>query len=34
MYSTRDTNTHVFTVHEGGMTKEQLLAALKEMGVE
>jgi len=34
MYSTRDTNTHVFTVHEGGMTKAQLLAALKEMGVE
>ena len=34
MYATRDTNTHVFTVHEGGMTKAQLLSALKEMGVE
>lgn len=34
MYATKDTNTHVFTVHEGGMTKAQLLAALKEMGVE
>ncbi|SMG48791.1 thioredoxin family protein [Dethiosulfovibrio salsuginis] len=34
MYSTRETNTHIFTLHEGGMTKEQLLMALKEMGVE
>lgn len=34
MYATMDTKTHVFTAHEGGMTKEQLLAALKEMGVE
>jgi thioredoxin 1 len=34
MYSTKDTNTHIFTAHEGGMTKAQLLAALKEMDVE
>ena len=34
LYSLRDTNEHVFTVHEGGMTKEQLLGALKEMGLK
>ncbi len=32
-YSARDTNEHVFTTHEGGMTKEQLLAIIDEMGM-
>lgn len=34
MYSLKDTNEHVFTTHEGGMTEEMILAALKEMGLE
>lgn len=34
MYSTRDKNEHVFTVHEGGMTEAMILAALKEMGLK
>jgi thioredoxin 1 len=34
MYSLTATDEHVFTAHEGGMTKEQLLAVLKEMGME
>lgn len=34
MYSMKDTNEHVFTAHQGGMTKEQILAVFKELGVE
>jgi len=34
MYNTKDTKKHVFTAHEGGMTKEQVLAVFKEMGVK
>ena len=34
MYSLRETGEHVFTTHEGGMTKEQMLRVLKEMGLE
>lgn len=34
MYTTRDTDEHVFTTHEGGMTKEAILAALREMGMD
>lgn len=34
LYSLRDTGEHVFTAHEGGMTKDQLLSILKEMGME
>lgn len=34
MYSSKDTNEHIFTTHEGGITEEQLLNALKEMGLE
>jgi len=34
LYSTKDTNKHVYTAHEGGMTEAQLRAVLKEMGVE
>lgn len=34
MYSTKDTNEHVFTTHEGGMNKQTMLEILKEMGME
>ncbi len=34
MYSSNDTNEHVFTTHEGGITKEELLSILKEMGLK
>jgi len=34
IYSSKDTKEHVFTTHEGGMTKAQILAIFKEMGVE
>lgn len=33
-YSLQTTGEHVFTAHEGGLTKEQFLSALKEMGLE
>lgn len=33
LYQNRDTNEHVFTAHKGGMKKEELLAALKGMGL-
>lgn len=32
-YTTRDTGEHVFTVHQGGMTEEQMRLILAEMGV-
>lgn len=32
-YSNKDTGEHVFTLHEGGLKKEQLLNVLKEMGL-
>lgn len=34
MYSDKNTNEHVFTVHQGGLTEEQMREILKEMGVE
>jgi thioredoxin 1 len=34
MYNKKDTKKHVFTAHEGGMTKEQVLDVFKEMGVK
>lgn len=34
LYSLKDTNEHAMTTHEGGITKEQLLSILKEMGLE
>lgn len=34
IYSTKDTNEHVFTTHEGGLTRDQLLWVLEEMGLE
>ena len=33
-YSSKDTKAHIFTLHEGGLTKEQLLGVLGEMGME
>lgn len=33
-YSDKDTNEHIFTTHEGGMTEEAMLEVLKEMGFE
>jgi thioredoxin 1 len=34
MYGNQKTNEHLFTAHEGGLTKDQILAVLKELGVE
>lgn len=34
MYSSKDTEEHVFTAHEGGMTKEQILEVFEEMGIQ
>lgn len=33
MYYSRDTGEHIFTVHQGGLTEEQMWAILEEMGV-
>lgn len=33
-YSNKETNAHIFTLHEGGLTKEQLLDLLREMRME
>jgi len=33
MYSKKDTNEHVFTVHQGGLTEDQMRAILADMGV-
>ncbi len=33
MYTDRETEEHVFTVHQGGLTEEQFRKILKEMGV-
>lgn len=34
MYSHRESGEHAFTVHQGGLTEEQMRFILKEMGVE
>ena len=34
LYSSRETGEHVFTVHQGGLTEEQMRLILTEMGVE
>ncbi len=34
MYSSKETKEHVFTVHQGGLTDEQMREILKDMGVE
>jgi thioredoxin 1 len=33
-YSRNDNNEHVYTVHEGGLTKDQMLTILEELGME
>lgn len=33
MYNSRETNEHVFTVHQGGISEEDMRKILKEMGV-
>lgn len=33
MYSSKDTNEHIYTVHEGGLTVEQMRTILEDMGV-
>lgn len=33
MYSAKDTNEHVFTVHQGGLTEDQMRRILTDMGV-
>jgi len=33
MYSSKDTNEHIYTVHEGGLTVDQMRAILEDMGV-
>ena len=33
-YNDRQTNEHLFTTHQGGITEEQMRKILKEMGVE
>lgn len=34
MYSYRDTDEHAFTVHQGGLTEEQMRRILADMGVD
>lgn len=34
LYNSRETGEHVFTVHQGGLTEEQMRLILTEMGVE
>jgi thioredoxin 1 len=34
MYSSKKTDEHLITTHEGGLTKEQFINVFKEMGVE
>lgn len=33
MYSSKDTGEHAFTVHQGGLTEDQMRAILADMGV-
>lgn len=34
MYSSRDTDEHVYTIHEGGLTESEMKNILADMGVE
>lgn len=34
MYSLKETDEHVFTVHQGGLTEEQMRSILADMGVQ
>lgn len=33
-YSSKENGEHIFTAHEGGITKDQMLRVLKEMGMQ
>lgn len=33
-YSRNDNNEHVYTVHEGGLTKDEMMTILEELGME
>lgn len=34
MYKSKDTNEHIFTVHQGGLTEEEMRKVFAEMGVK
>lgn len=34
MYESKETGDHIFTTHEGGLTKSEITAILKEMGMK
>lgn len=34
IYNNKDTDDHIYTAHEGGLTEKQMLEILKEMGME
>ena len=34
MYTLKTTNEHIYTAHQGGMTKEMITSIFKELGVE
>jgi len=34
LYSSKDTNEHIYTVHQGGVTEGQMRKIFAEMGVE
>ncbi len=34
LFAMKDTNEHVFTTHEGGLTKNEFMSILKEMGMK
>lgn len=34
MYNAKDTDEHLFTIHQGGLTQEQMRLILADMGVE
>ncbi|MBR0598555.1 thioredoxin family protein [Sinanaerobacter chloroacetimidivorans] len=34
LYTSQDTNEHIFTTHEGGMTEDMMRGVLAEMGLE
>jgi len=34
MYSAKDTNAHIYTSHQGGMTEQQIMAVLAEMNAK
>ncbi len=34
LYADKDTEDHIFTAHQGGLTKDQMLAILQDMGTK